>query len=69
MREGICLGFSLRFLEEYHLLEKVGPGEEIFILACHPKNQTKIVHWKSLESSRLCCCQNQVWKPCFCVSL
>jgi hypothetical protein len=37
-REGICSGSSLRFLEEYHLLEKVGPGEEILILAYHSKN-------------------------------
>jgi hypothetical protein len=32
MREGICLEFSLRFLE------KVGPGEEVLVLAYNPKN-------------------------------
>jgi hypothetical protein len=38
LREGICSGFSLRFLEEYHLLEKLGSGEEILVSAFHPKN-------------------------------
>jgi hypothetical protein len=41
MREGIRSGFPLRFLEEYHLLEKVGPGQEIFDLSISSKKLNK----------------------------
>jgi len=42
MREGICSGLSLRFLEEYHLLEKVGPGEVILVLVFIQKTKQRV---------------------------